>query len=546
MPGQAINTVKTRHVGADWVHPLMGLRILGLTNNKSWGDEVRLRQWRSIGTNYIAVSFGVDTNSLVWSSNWSTATQSIEITANCAWRIHENSNFEHLMHAISINANSVGQIGDKSIHGGNGLIELTAHPAVTGSGSLIIEYRDTDQYLTETIQIEVNESGLVPQVNADPIFFDINCGQQWITTNIEGLIDDQLPFIENAPAWVLDYNVGWHPTLRQVAVMNIFIDQYKILCLPYPSNKVRQGEITIATPNLGSIDIYVNQTFCQYTPNPQPSNKTHIYDADGNAYNYITIGDYQIMLQPLKTTKYTDNSSIPLYGSSNFSRDEHARCYYWDFASYVEVGGMLYNYFVVDEARGKVSGLNIEGLLDSAEYDNNISDSENWHVPTGAEIEEIIHQIDTAKFPPVIDPDAYPDLIHVDSEGQYLVLELGEYIRCPHYLMHPSTGEMYYYCGWPAKLDPIGNNSSGMSFLNQGFISRRGVFYQTGTAFWLYAGGLTFYQTLPAQFSDGEAFAAFGASADKDYGVVVRAGILSMNPRYGYNIRLIRQINVTK
>jgi len=92
-----------------------------------------------------------------------------------------------------------------------------------------------------------------------------------------------------------------------------------------------------------------------------------VTDADGNIYSAVIIGTQTWMQENLKTTKYNDNTSIPLVTDntawSNLSTPGY--CYYNNEEStYKNIYGALYNWFTVNTGKLCPGG---------------------WHVPTDAE-----------------------------------------------------------------------------------------------------------------------------------------------------------------
>ncbi len=97
---------------------------------------------------------------------------------------------------------------------------------------------------------------------------------------------------------------------------------------------------------------------------------TSITDLDLNVYNTITIGTQTWMMENLKTTKFNDNTSIPLVTAPNTWAEltTSAYCYYNNdvptFPSIKVTYGALYNWFTVNSGKLCPTG---------------------WHVPTDAE-----------------------------------------------------------------------------------------------------------------------------------------------------------------
>jgi len=98
-----------------------------------------------------------------------------------------------------------------------------------------------------------------------------------------------------------------------------------------------------------------------------------VSDIDGNVYNTITITTQTWMAENLKTTKYNDNTPIPLVTDINewiLLSTTPGYCWYRnDTAAYKATYGALYNWYVVDSASN--GGKNVCPT--------------GWHVPTEAE-----------------------------------------------------------------------------------------------------------------------------------------------------------------
>jgi uncharacterized protein (TIGR02145 family) len=116
------------------------------------------------------------------------------------------------------------------------------------------------------------------------------------------------------------------------------------------------GNVTIAIPT-SQID---SLTF--YRPNNTPS----ITDADGNVYTSVTIGTQEWMTENLRTTKYSDGTSIPnVTGNTDWENlSTGAWCHYDNDNQYDTIYGKLYNWYAVETGKLCPTG---------------------WHVPTDAE-----------------------------------------------------------------------------------------------------------------------------------------------------------------
>jgi len=92
-----------------------------------------------------------------------------------------------------------------------------------------------------------------------------------------------------------------------------------------------------------------------------------VSDVDGNSYSTVTIGTQVWMAENLRTTKYKDNTAIPLVTDNTawFNLSTPGYCWYNnDAATYKGTYGALYNWYTVNTGKLCPTG---------------------WHVPTDAE-----------------------------------------------------------------------------------------------------------------------------------------------------------------
>lgn len=92
-----------------------------------------------------------------------------------------------------------------------------------------------------------------------------------------------------------------------------------------------------------------------------------VTDSDGNVYNTVTIGTQVWMAENLRTTKYKDNTAIPLVTDNTAWTNLSTPGYCWynnDAATNKSTYGALYNWYTVNTGKLCPTG---------------------WHVPTDAE-----------------------------------------------------------------------------------------------------------------------------------------------------------------
>lgn len=98
-----------------------------------------------------------------------------------------------------------------------------------------------------------------------------------------------------------------------------------------------------------------------------------VSDIDGNTYKTIQIGTQTWMAENLKTTRYNDNTSIPLFEDDTEWKDLTTDAYCWydnDAVAYKSVYGALYNFFTVENGKICPTG---------------------WHVPSKDELETLLN-----------------------------------------------------------------------------------------------------------------------------------------------------------
>lgn len=105
---------------------------------------------------------------------------------------------------------------------------------------------------------------------------------------------------------------------------------------------------------------------------PTSSNDpTALKDIDGNIYKTVVIGNQEWMAENLKVTRYRNGDAIPNITTGDVWKNmkEGAYCSYNNDDSNIEIYGLLYNWYAVDDNR-------------------NIA-PEGWHIPTDAEWKEL-------------------------------------------------------------------------------------------------------------------------------------------------------------
>ncbi len=145
------------------------------------------------------------------------------------------------------------------------------------------------------------------------------------------------------------------------------------------SYKIYSGD----TPNPDNFELFIeldsSHLFHQFTPDSEREfyHMTYTYntgggtvtDIDGNVYQTLIIGNQEWMIENLKVTHYRNGDPIPYVTDNWFELTTGAYSYYHHDSTNIEIYGMLYNWYAVDDARGLAP--------------------EGWHVPTDEEIIEL-------------------------------------------------------------------------------------------------------------------------------------------------------------
>ncbi len=100
-----------------------------------------------------------------------------------------------------------------------------------------------------------------------------------------------------------------------------------------------------------------------------------VKDIDGNPYHTVVIGKQEWMVENLRVTRYTNGDSLPSFEEMDSDSDTGTGAYGIYHPEVVEIYGMLYNWYAVDDSRGLCppgwripsdeDWIQLEGLSDS-------------------------------------------------------------------------------------------------------------------------------------------------------------------------------------
>jgi len=94
---------------------------------------------------------------------------------------------------------------------------------------------------------------------------------------------------------------------------------------------------------------------------------TNVTDKDGNVYTTVTIGTQVWMVENLKTTKYSDGTSIPLVTDYTAWINLSTPGYCWfnnDAGTYKNTYGALYNWYTINTGNLAPTGWHVPNLAD--------------------------------------------------------------------------------------------------------------------------------------------------------------------------------------
>ena len=218
------------------------------------------------------------------------------------------------------------------------------------------------------------------------------------------------------------------------------------------------------------------------------NNPASITDKDGNVYTTVTIGTQVWMVENLKTTKYSDGTSIPNVTDKETWAGLTSAAYCWynnDAATYKATYCALYNWYAKDAASN--GGKNICPT--------------GWHVPNDAE------------WTILTDYLTNNDYGYGGSGG-----EIAKSMAATSgWTAHPTAGKVGN--------DQASNNSSGFTALPSGYRLIDGAFYYVGYfSFWWSA-------------TEDNATYAWYRSMFYGYSAVTRG---STSKRNGFSVRCLK------
>lgn len=499
----SLKTIRDRHVGINWMPSPISVRNLGLVINKTMADSVAFSEWYNnnpFAPDYIPVQFSLSKTDILWEEGWGNQYDEVIITANCAWKIHEDTQLNDVVNIFNVDQNvMLSGKGTHAIRAGNGKLELQASVANTGTATIVLEYRDTTQYSKAYINITVEATGLQFSFLIIPSWFHISGAPQTITAFAYGagpVATNAAPYMLGGdhPTWVTSLTATHDsgPEENPVYKLVFQIEAFNKLCFWEP----RQGNVLVRSDN-GNFTIQITQDSRIITPTPWPVMSDGIVlDADGNPYNYVTIGDYQVLLQSLRTTHYRNGD--PILGVDGYDHETLNTMFQTPMyrSGYdPEMFGLLYGMntptlahpfqrWDMAEYPGKEGFMDISA--DQYAINQNLGDEYMWHPPRANEWITIIGNAHTAGirgkctrvfgehglpcwFPPTYNTAPTNEMqLSLLPSGTYLkdsnnLVGFYRYFRMwivGNYELHEdwsgwTTWEFFYKNNWPRKWDSV-------------------------------------------------------------------------------------------
>ena len=400
----SLKTIRDRHVGISWMPSPVSLMLLAKVANKDTSLPVAFSDWHNdnpFAPDYIPVVFTPEHLSLEWERDWVQPYKALSITANCAWRVHPDTNLNGVVAITAVGANVTLIDTDnpiQSVRGGNGAIDIWAlYDGAPGTATIVLEYRNTTIYTKVNINITVNDHGMAQTLMIEPMTFEIDGDPQQITTKAYyagSIPSNPPPSLVSKPDWMTLDSITKDPSspdAQPIYDVIFSVNAFNKLCPHDP----RTGTFTL-TSNNGTASGHVTQQSRIITPQPWPIvSDGVVYDASGNPYNYVTIGDYQVLLQNLRTTQYRNGTPIQNASSVGYDNININYDLPWYKNGYnVDIFGRLYSMNAVNLAhpfeRWGTSDYPGNGgfMAESADAyatANSYGDEYMWHPPSYTE-----------------------------------------------------------------------------------------------------------------------------------------------------------------
>ena len=373
----SIKTIRDRHATESWYPPPITLNTLGMIRNLSAGATTKFSDWKDpVFGGYIPASTNASPSTLDWVQGTERRIKTVTVSGNTAWKIDTDNSTMGLIDFSQVEANiSLDNQGMFGVKGGNGTIRLSVDPLFEqDTGSLIIKYSDPlsgTGYSSRTITINKNQAGTADEFFVVPnIYQQGGQGAAYQAKIFTGSSTATPSVVGALPSWItgvsiVDDTATSSPDKQWF--FNFTLQDFIGLCPTFP----RRSTITIESSEFGyNVEIDVTQS-------KKIQGDGQLTDIDDNVYEYVEIGDYNVMLTNLRTTRYADgtttahgndvpptalwqNLNVPAY--CNYNNDS-----YWETRY-----GKLYNGHTVTEAG------NHGGLING------------WRVPSFLELQDLI------------------------------------------------------------------------------------------------------------------------------------------------------------
>ena len=348
----SIKTIRDRHATESWYPPPITLNTLGMIRNLSAGATTKFSDWKDpVFGGYIPASTNASPSTLDWVQGTERRIKTVTVSGNTAWKIDTENSTMGLIDFSQVEANiSLDNQGMFGVKGGSGTIRLSVDPLFEeDTGSLIIKYSDPlsgTGYSSRTITINKNQAGTADEFFVVPnIYQQGGQGAAYQAKIFTGSSTATPSVVGALPSWItgvsiVDDTATSSPDKQWF--FNFTLQDFIGLCPTFP----RRSTITIESSGFGyNVEIDVTQS-------KKIQGDGQLTDIDDNVYEYVEIGDYNVMLTNLRTTRYADGTTIAnVTDTATWTTTKNpAWCYYNNDANWDTRYGKLYNAYAKNKA----------------------------------------------------------------------------------------------------------------------------------------------------------------------------------------------------
>ena len=395
----SLKTIRDRHATAAWVPPPVYFSVMCMIDNAALGSTNAFSRFKDPALpDYKRVNASASPLHIEWVQGQERRVYQVNISANCAWRIHQGDTTMGLVNIRETHAHiHLDNNVLYGIKGGNGYIRLSVDPLFElDTGQLVVEHANPDSgtgYSKIIITLEKNIPGIADDFYVVPNMFTLDGNYHpSLSATIYTGSSTATPSILGSPVWMTNWNIAHDPLSppgNNQWNLTFNVLDFVGLCPAMP----RRTIIELQSNDFGyNLEIDVYQTI-------KIQGDGEVEDYEGNVYPFKIINGYRVMLTNLRTQYYGDGTMISQHTGNppqipwEDVRDP-AWCYYNNNSWYDDKYGKLYNGYVVDNDQ-----MNMHfGLLDMNHYlGAGWPSPYEWHVPTYSEMHTILGAPDSTK-----------------------------------------------------------------------------------------------------------------------------------------------------